>query len=288
VIHTASRKKHHRLVISWLIFSLAMLAIPVQSQQVRPQIDLDDYNLSYIYAAVLGSGTYKIDGRRITQLQAKFSFTQKEMTDTDIGYSWVAPVGIGYDAVTDNNWLEQIFSENLVTMPGFIAHIPLDDTWTLKPLGNLGLTRDFTNEETIVLGVLGLRALGKWQIGDSQELRWGGGVKLAGEYQLKSYDSLAFTVLETGLDYRRDTGFDVLDRKVNAGIYAVFQHFEPNWEITDTPVGRSEVLSILELGVSFGLKRPRKFLGIPINRVRVGYQQGKNFRGWSFGTEFPF
>ena len=277
------------------LLGLALLLLaashPLQAQDIAPQTDLGDYNLSYIYAAVLGTGTYKIDGRRITQLQARFKWTQKEMTDSEFGYSWVAPVGIGYDAVTENNWLDQIFSENLVTMtalPGVIVQIPLDENWTLKPLGNLGLTYDFTNDEPVILGVLGLRALGTWAIGHNQEVRWGGGLRLAGEYQTKSYDSLAFTVLETGIDYRRDTGFDILDRKVNAGVYLVYQHFEPSWEITDTPVGRSEVLSITEVGVSLGLRRPRKILGIPINRVRVGYQSGKDFRGWSFGTDFPF
>ena len=286
-----TQNKKIQLTTKLLIASTLLMGGTARAQVVNPQIDLDDYNLSYIYAAVLGSGSYKIDGRRITQLQAKFSWTQKEMTSTESGYSWVAPVGLGYDAVTENNWLDQVFSENLVTltaMPGFIAHIPLNDTWTLKPLGNLGLTRDFNSEETIVLGVLGLRTLGTWRIGNNQELRWGGGVKLAAEYQTKSYDSLAFTLFETGLDYRRDTGFDVLNNKVNAGVYLIYQHFQPNWEITDTPIGDSKVLSITELGISFGLKRPRKIMGIPINRIRVGYQRGKDFRGWTVGTEFPF
>jgi len=289
-IHKPTKNLKARLQAQLLLAGLLVIATPTYSQ-VEPQIDLEDYNLSYIYAAVMGSGTYKIDGRRITQLQAKFSWTQKEMTSTDVGYSWVAPVGIGYDTVTDNDWLDTIFSENLVTMsvmPGVIAQIPLNDTWTLKPLGNLGAARDFTSEETIVMGVLGLRALGKWYLSDTEELRWGGGMRLAGEYQLKSYDSLAFTILETGIDYRRETGFDLLERKVNAGVYLLYQHYLPAWEITDTPIGRSEILSITELGVSLGLRRPRKIMGIPINRFRVGYQRGKSFRGWTFGTEFPF
>lgn len=275
---------HFLLFIGGLFSALPLMA------QVDPQADLDDYNLSYIYAAVLGTGTYKIDGRRITQFQPTFRWTQKQMTEEEIGYTWVAPVGIGYDAVTDNNWLERVFTENLVTataMPGAIVQIPLNETWSLKPLGNLGLTRDFTSEETILMGVLGLRAIGKWQIGHNQELRWAGGMRLAGEYQTKSYDTLGFTILETGIDYRRDTGFDVLERKVNAGIYLMYQHFQPSWEITDTPVGRSQVLSITELGISVGLRKPRKIMGISINRVRVGYQTGRDFEGWTFGTEFP-
>ena len=279
------------MLLCFLAASFLPLAAPAIAQETTPQADFEDYNLSYIYAAVLGTGTYKIDGRRITQLQARFKWTPKEVTATDVGYTVVAPVGIGYDGVTDDNWLERIFDEDLVVasvLPGLIAQIPLTENWTLKPLGNLGVARDFTREETIVMGVLGLRALGTWAIGGSQELRWGGGLRLAGEYQWHSEDSLAFTIFETGIDYRRDTGFDILERKVNAGVYLTFSHFQPSWEFSETPQKRSEVLSITELGVSLGLRRPRKILGIPVNRVRVGYKQGKDFQGWTIGGDFPF
>ncbi len=66
------------------------------------------------------------------------------------------------------------------------------------------------------------------------------------------------------------------------------QRFIPVWEITDTPLGESEILSIVEVGLSVGLKRPRKILGIRFDRVRIGYQRGDGFTGWTFGTGIPF
>jgi hypothetical protein len=224
-------------------------------------------------------------------LQAPIKFSQREMSQEQFGISWHVPVSVGYDGVTDNNWLDKVFSDDLVTlaaMPGVELQIPYNDTWTIKPLGHLGASRDFTNEETIIMSVLGVRALGTWKEPDGSEFRWGSGIRLAGEYQLKSYNSMGFTILETGVDYRRDTGFQTLERKVNAGVYARIQYFVPTWDITDTPLGESEIVTIGEIGLSVGLKRPYKLFGYSFNRVRVGYQRGDGFKGWTFGTEFPF
>lgn len=255
-------------------------------------LDEDDFRVSYIYAAVMGTGTYEIDGRRITMLKMPFKWTQRHPEDQQVGLTWYAPITIGYDAVTDNNWLDRIFEEDLVTltaMPGFEVQIPLGDTWTLKPLGNVGVTRDFTDEETIVMGVLGTRALATWrQDPAGRELRWGLGIRVAGEYQLDSGDSEAFFIFETGVDYRRDTGFSALERKINAGVYVRYQQFVPVWELTSTPLGDSEVPSLIELGLSVGLKRPRKIFGLQFERVRVGYQRGDGFTGWTLGSKFPF
>ncbi len=261
------------------------------SDVVADDFDPDDFRVSYIYAAIMGTGTYEIDGRRITMLRAPIKFTQRDASPEAWGITWYAPVSIGYDAVTDNNWLDLIFDEDLVTasvLPGFELDIPLNDTWSIRPLGNLGYTRDITRGENIFMGVAGLRALatvpttGKW------EFRWGLGFRLAGEYQLESNHTEGFSIAETGIDVRRNTGFSVLERKINAGAYLILQRFEPEWDISETPYRSSEVLTLVEVGLSVGLRRPRKLFGFSVDRVRVGYQRGDGYSGWTFGTKFPF
>ena len=42
------------------------------------------------------------------------------------------------------------------------------------------------------------------------------------------------------------------------------------------------------IGLSVGLIKPREVFGFTVRRFRLGYQRGSGFRGWSFGTEFPF
>lgn len=275
-----------------LLLVTALCAPSVPAQEVAP-LDPDDFRVSYIYAAVMGTGTYEIDGRRITMLKMPFKWTQRHLEqEQQPGVTWYAPVSIGYDAVTSNNWLDRIFDEDLVTlsvMPGFEFQVPLGETWTLKPLGNLGLTRDFTNKETIAMSVLGIRGLATWrQDSEGWELRWGLGLRAAGEYQFASEDHEAFFIAETGLDYRRDTNLSVLERKVNAGIYFRVQQFIPAWDITRTPVGDSALPILVELGLSVGLKRPHRVFGLRFERVRIGFQRGDGFSGLTVGSKFPF
>lgn len=277
-------------LLAILLLAWGLLYGPTPAAQSSEPVEEEDFAVSYSYAAVMGTGTYKIHGRRITMMQVPISFTQRPMTDEQFGIRWYMPVTLGYDQVNDNTWLENIFEEELVTltaMPGFEVQLPLDEVWTLKPFAKIGTTYDFTREEAIILGVTGLRLRGTWLLDGGAELRWGAGLQLAGEYQLETDISHGFSVIETGVDYRRNTGFQLLDRKVNAGIYYHFQHYMPVWDIAETPIRDSEIEDLHEIGFSVGLHKPRKLFGVSIERLRIGYKTGTGFEGWSFGTDFP-
>ena len=273
----------------WVLIALALTVAQAMSQDVEP-LEEEDFTVSYSYAAVMGTGTYKIQGRRITMLQVPIAFTQRPVSDEKFGMKWYVPVTIGYDQVDDNTLLENVFDEELVTLsalPGFEAQFALDDTWVLKPFGHLGGTWDFTRDEFIALGVVGLRTRATWPIDRRSQFIWGGGVQLAGEYQLETDVSHGFTVFETGVDYRRDTGFEVLETKVNVGVYYHFQHYTPVWDIAETPIRDSEIEDLHEIGVSVGLRKPREVFGFTVERLRIGYKDGTGFEGWTFGTDFP-
>jgi hypothetical protein len=254
-------------------------------------LDADDVDVSYIYAAVMGTGTYKINGRRITMLQLPLSYTQREMTAEQVGLVWTLPISLGYDAVTNHNWYGDLLDDDLVTLtalPGFEYHLPIDSTWRLKPFATLGLGHDFVAEENVWMGILGLSALGTWYLPENWELRWGGAFQVAGEYQQKSHHRTSFGLFETGIDGRWNTPLVLADRVVNTGAYYIFQYYIPEWDIDQLRPRESDIRVLNEIGLSAGLRRPIKFLGISFSRVRVGYNWGSGVRGWTFGTEFPF
>ena len=259
--------------------------------QSTPVLDADDVDVSYIYAAVMGTGTYKINGRRITMLQLPLSYTQREMTAEQAGLVWTLPISLGYDAVTNHNWFGDLLDDDLVTLtalPGFEYHLPINSTWRLEPFANLGLGHDFVAEENVWMGILGLSALGTWYLPENWELRWGGAFQLAGEYQHKSHHRTSFGLFETGIDGRWNTPLVLADRVVNTGAYYIFQYYIPEWDIDQLRPRESDIGVLNEFGLSAGLRRPIKFLGISFSRVRVGYNWGSGVRGWTFGTEFPF
>ncbi len=277
-----------------LLFYLIVTALSVSFQAVAQDIskfDPDDVNVSYIYAALMGSGTYKIDDRRISMLRIPISLSQREPTKESAGIKWYSPVVIGYDGVTDNDWLGRFLDEDLVTLtvlPGFEYQIPVSNHWTIKPFSHLGMAQDFVREKTILMAVLGLRGLGTWKQPDGWEFRWGNAIRFAAEHQLSSVYHQEFALLETGIDFRRSTKFEMFGSRINAGAYYLFQYFVPDLDFAETPSRKSDIEMLHEIGISVGLKKPRKLLGLNMTQVRVGYKRGDVFNGWTLGIDFPF
>ncbi|MEH6516095.1 MAG: hypothetical protein V7742_05390 [Halioglobus sp.] len=256
-------------------------------------VDLEDVDTSYIYPVVMGTGVYQIDGRKLAMLTIPISITQQREDDDDheYGLKWYAPVTIGYDQISDTNWLGKVLTDELVTlsiMPGAQLTIPLSDNWLIRPFGQAGIGQDFVSHETFALAALGVRVLGTWKYDSGWEVRWGGAVRYAAEYQFKSHNDNGFALMETGVDVRRDTGFSVMENKISAGVYYELQSYLPEWTLGEYLVDRSNIHEVHELGISMGLAKPRKVFGVSLTRVRVGYKKGSGVKGWTFGTEFPF
>lgn len=272
-----------------VLWSLALLFFPMTG---KAQSVPDELSVSYIYSAVMGTGTYKIDDRRISMLRMPFAWTQQEMTEEDVGIKWHMPVVLGYDALNYPDWLDRLLEDDLVTLtvlPGIEVKQALTDYWVFKPFINVGAGYDFTRNETILMGVLGIRGLGTWKYEDASELRAGMSGRYAAEYQINSGKNTGFTMFEGGVDYRRDTHLRLFRRATNAGVYYRAQLFVPEWELNRQSRTQFSDLSLInEIGASIGFEEPKKLLGISWSRVRAGYTFGQNVRGWTFGTEFPF
>jgi hypothetical protein len=274
-----------------LIALLGLLLLPaaVVAQTNSP---LEQLRVSYIYSAVMGTGSYKIDNRRISMLRIPFAYTQHELTEEQNGLKWHAPVVVGYDALNYPDWLSRIVDDELATlsiMPGIEILYRAGDIWVLKPFANLGVAYDFVREETIPMGVVGLRALGTWVYTDRSEFRVGTSARYAAEYQIKSSTHSTFTMFEAGVDYRRDIHLKVFAHDTNVGLYYRAQLFLPEWDLIKEAANLESSIGLIhEVGASIGLQKPRKILGIPISRVRVGFKFGDAVRGWTIGTDFPF
>lgn len=98
----------------------------------------------------------------------------------------------------------------------------------------------------------------------------------------------SFGIFETGVDIRKITDVIVFKHQIDIGSYYRFQHFNPDWVITNAPNIHNDIDNIQEIGFSTGLKTPRKIFGIAFERVRVGYKFGSDVEGFTIGGEFPF
>lgn len=89
----AARVSLTQRFLSLLVTLLSSAILPVAAQNFS--YDRDDIDVSYAYAAVMGMGIYKIDGRDIAMIRLPFSWTQRKMGETEAGLKWSIPVTIG-------------------------------------------------------------------------------------------------------------------------------------------------------------------------------------------------
>lgn len=268
-------------------------AVAEDVQFSADDVEADDVEVSYIYAAVLGTGTYKIKDRRITMFRIPFSWTQRKPTTDTAGWKWLLPVIAGYDDLSkiESDWIEALLPDQMVTLtflPGIEYIYPVTPDWHLKPFLQIGAGREFSSGETIYMTQLGVRSLNLFELGEDWELRWGNSLRWAAEYQRDANEGSSLGVLDMGLDIRRNTPFNVFHQPMDIGAYYIFQRLVPRWRSSDAPDYKTEAVNIHEFGLSVGLKSSHKALGIDLQRVRVGYKRGGSFKGWTIGTEFPF
>ena len=256
--------------------------------------DLEEVpNISYIHAAVLGTGTYTLNDRRMTMLKLPISWKQRPATAESVGWRWLAPVVLGYDDLSkmDSDIVGALLPDQLVTlsvMPGVEFIYPVNQHLYLKPFVEIGGGRDFNIDENFALTHLGIRSYSPFEVGENWQFRIGAGVRWAGEYQFKSEDTNALGIIDLGFDVRRNLWFKVFEQRANMGAYYIYQRYLPEWSTGNSVDWDGKAREVHEFGLSLGVPQGKRFLGINLRRVRVGYKKGGKFQGWTLGTEFPF
>jgi hypothetical protein len=280
-------------VVRCLMFAWLLTACAVQTVAAAEIPDEDLLEISYVHAAVMGSGTYKIKDRRVTMFRLPFSRTQREASPQSAGWRWLFPVVVGYDDLSriDSDIIAALLPDQLVSlsvMPGLEFTYPISERWYLKPFIEIGGGRDFAAEETFGLSQVGVRSLTRFELGERWTLRWGNSLRWAGEYQFNSKDRNSFGIFDTGLDLRRRLPWRLFDQPTDVGAYYVYERFLPRWSLGESADWSGITRELHEFGISLGITEGQRILGIPIRRVRIGYKQGGKLTGWTIGTEFPF
>lgn len=274
----------------WLAGWLSSLLVIGGTAQAEEGDLLD---ISYIHAAVMGTGTYSLKGRRVTLFRLPLSWNQRPATPGSVGWRWLFPVVPGYDDLggVDSDIIEALLPDKLVTlsvMPGVEFVYPVNEKWYVKPFVEVGGGRDFSAEETFFLTQLGVRSLNLFDLSDRWSLRWGNALRWAAEYQVHSQDHSSFGIFDTGLDLRRNLPWKLFDQRLDVGAYYIYQRFLPRWTLGEADDWTGRAVELHEFGLSLGVEHGRKILGIAVKRVRIGYKKGGKLQGWTIGTEFPF
>ncbi len=269
---------------------LLVVAAAVSAQDASIQV-IEDIPVNYIYAAVLGTGFYDLNGKRIAVVRMPFS--SKRFDAPPAGSQWrvLAPVAVGYENMGEDNDIEKWIPNEVVTLsaiPGAEYFYQVSDSVLVKPFAQLGLGRDYSRHQTTSIGIAGVRVLADIHDGELWQFRLGNSLQWAGEEIQHRDHYSSFGLYEFGLDFKRHLPVKVLNRQLNLGAYLMWQHFFNQRNATYPLVKPVDIDNLYQLGFTLGLKRPYSILGFAFETVSVGFSLGENGHAISFGTGFPF
>ena len=272
-----------------LVF-LASLACIFSSSAAEPEEDEIPVNLSYIYAPLLGTGFYKAGAERAFVLKISLGrVLTKE--NTERRFRWLLPVTLGLRETDFKNILEldQGFPDELQSlsfMPGLAWDFQPGPNWQLTPSAQLGLAQDFSLDTTTAIYSANLRGGGRWKMGNNT-LSWGNRARAAGQYNIDLEKDQGFVLLETGLDWEMATRMHIADQPVSVSIYTQLQVYLPDIGVRGFSGEHIDEKTLVYLGITAGLDKPLRILGVPLQRLGISVAHGENLRGVTFNLGFP-
>ena len=252
--------------------------------------DQAEATLNFAYASVLGTGAYKVGERSVYILNFPFSMPLREADDARWGMKLVLPVTVGvhdFDlrGVVEDHSLERL--ETLGFTPGLEVSIPLDDHWTIKPYGQAGYTVDLQEDHDAYVYIGGVKSLSVYPL-EQVTLSLGASVTVAGQTGVSGGNSSGFGVASLGLDVRRGLGVELFGRQLEGSLYVIANKYFDQLEFLDVGDEEFSIDETIEIGMTLGIERPVKLIGVNWQRVGVGFVYGNELEAISFNLGFPF
>ncbi len=253
-------------------------------------IDDDENVVNFSYAVVFGTGVYKVQDQKAFVFRVPFAYTLREPSPERPGLKILLPALAGYYNYDWDKVIEGGLPGDAATLsfvPGLELQYLMSERWRLKPYGQLGVGRDFKNNEDALIYVAGLKS--HYRIPYEGKFRFAFGSKgIYSGYDPEDGSDQSLGVLAVGVDAIYPWGFSLFGKQTNLANFLLY-----NWYI-DSPgfqQGNNETESVageIEWGVALGFEQEPKLLGFSFERLGLAFRFGDDIKGVRLVTEFPF
>ena len=261
-------------------------ALPETVVQQRAQQTSELFN--WYYAAVYGTGAYKIGEETVGVIRLPMAYTIRETTDKEWGLRLTFPVSTAladFD-LTDFD-LGHINAVGVSVLPGIEAEIPLRPGWTVKPFVNAGGGWEFKNDTSAFIWSVGASTLyrrtldRKWLLGLGAKLIYAG-------YGAGGTSSILGAV-SIGGDLGSPIEMEIAGRQAILGAQIVGTLYFNDLEFLLPGSATQDISNEVEVALTLGVRKPVEFLGAPFDRIGLGYRQGSDgLKGVRLVASFPF
>ena len=243
---------------------------------------------NWYYAAVYGTGIYKIGEETVGVVRLPMAYTIREMTDKQWGWRLTFPVSaaLAQFDLTDFD-LGHTNVAGLSVLPGIEAEIPLRPEWVVKPFANIGAGWEFTQDTSAQIWSLGastqyqLDPAPKWPLGLGLKVTYAG-------YKAQGTKSTLGAV-SYGADMGLPVETEIFGHRGFFGIQIVATTYFNKLDFLFPGSPEDEVSNEVELALTFRAHKPVELLGVSFDRIGLGYRQGSDgLKGVRLVASFPF
>ena len=281
---------------------LSLAAVLLWPAAAWPQAAVQDIPepgdlVNFAYSAILGTGYYRVGDRSIYAFRIPLGWRVREPRLRDDGSSasgkrWVLPVSVGLiDFSPDLD--EGLPSIDNVAALTFLPGVEFDwlrpSGWKVRTNLNLGVSFDLESDEHA--GVGEITARGTYELRplrhDSVGVTYGHRFTYTA-YKPENRSSNSLGYFSLGLDARWLQDWQLFDRTAVLGavVYGDFFYNSAGFAIPEDDL--EEIDRVFTVGISVGADRDFELLGIPFDRVGLGYRFGPGVRAVTIFTDFPF
>lgn len=269
---------------------LAFFCIPANAQETREAPEPEDL-LHYSFSTILGTGWYKVGDRRVALVELPFRWQIREANEEHrVGFRLLLPLAAGfYNFKSDELFPDSDDVASLSFVPGLEVQIPIGEQWLLRPYGQLGGGVDLNSSENAVIYATGIKT--RYQAFEMTPEKPGITLGVKGDiagYSPENGNGENLGVLAGGFDIQFPTRLRLAQRLTFVGLSVYGNWYFKDAEFANFVDDKDEVKNDLTLELSLGGRPDFELLGIPFERIGLGYRRGNNIRAITLVTEFPF
>lgn len=243
---------------------------------------------NWYYAAVYGTGVYKIGDQTVGVIRLPMAYTLREMTDEQWGWRLTFPVSAALAEFNLTHFdLGHVSATGMSVLPGVEAEIPLQPGWVVKPFVNAGGGWEFKRDTSAFIWAAGASTLYRQSLGQRWLLGLGGKLTYAG-YKADGTNSTLGAV-SIGTDVGLPVEMEIAGRQTFLGVQIVGTWYfdKLNFLFPGSPT--DNVSNEAEVALTLRARKSVDFLGTSFDRIGLGYRQGSDgLKGIRLVASFPF
>ena len=279
-----------KLKTAFRYLAIAVPAIAAALQPLEPsdahseELPVEDYN--FAYSTWVGTGYYRVGGRRVYILRGQLSYTWLEPNeDRKWQLDLLIPGTIGFYQLPKG--FDDVGAVTFV--PGLMMIYPVKENWRLKPFGQLGFGTAFPEGDSVLITGAGIKSLAvfPWEKGIDFEL--GNAITWADNTGSGRNDrDNGFSMFEIGLNGRWPISYKVMDRKTDLNLFFIYTEFLNDLNFFTADFKDERIRRLYKIGFALTSKEKFSIFGIEFDGGGLEFSFGKNYYGIGWNTGFPF